>query len=116
MKRVKKPKQIEPFWPEMVEIWFKICRDKFRDNPTFDNSAPRDLKAIVKSLRERTQSIEIEWTLPVAQSRLYKFFEFAYTSSDWLKKNWLLSNINRQKDAIFFNLRKSVNQVKVDPF
>lgn len=44
----KRVKEVEPYWSEMVEIWFKICRDKFGDTPTFDNSAPRDLKAIVK--------------------------------------------------------------------
>lgn len=116
MGKPKKVKEVEPYWPEMVEIWLKICRDIFKDKPTFTGSAPRDLKEIVKPLRERTKSIEIEWTLTVAQQRLYNFFKFAYDTNNWLQKNWLLSNINRQKDAVFFNLRKSVSQVPVDPF
>lgn len=112
MGKPKKPKEVEPFWTEMVGIWFQICWDKFQDKPTFDGSSPRDLKAIVKALRERTQRIEIEWTLDVAQSRLYKFFEFAYSSSQWLRNNWLLSNINRQKDALFFQKSTEYNGAK----
>lgn len=112
----KKPKEVEPYWSDMVGIWFQICWDKFKDKPVFDGSSPRDLKAIVKSLRERTQSIDVEWSLDTAKSRLYKFFDFAYTDNPWLRKNWLLSNLNRQKESIFFNLRKTVNQTPVDPF
>lgn len=116
MAKAKRVKEVELYWPEMVEIWFKICRDEFRDKPTFTGSAPRDLKEIVKALRERTQSIEIEWTLTVAQQRLYNFFKFAYDTNTWLQKNWLLLNINRQKDAIFFNLRKAISKPPADPF
>lgn len=114
MARVKKVKEAEPYWSEMVNIWFKICQDKFRDKPTFDGSAPRDLKSIVKSLRERTESINIQWTEDVARQRLYSFLDFAYTSNHWLQTHWLLSNINRQKDALFFNLRKSISLNSVE--
>jgi hypothetical protein len=42
---------------------------------------------------------------------LNKFLEVAF-SYDWLKNNWLLSNIDRQKDTIFFNIAKQYSQNK----
>lgn len=112
-KRVKK--EPEPFWNELVKVYFDFCREKFNENPSFDGSAPRDMKAIIKSLHERADKSNIEWTLPVAQFRFYNFLEFAYQDY-WLSKNWLLSNINRQKDKIFFNIRAAINRKPIDPF
>lgn len=114
-KKVKKTPEVEPFFKEMVGVWFQFCLDKFLDKPTFDGSAPRDLKAIIKTLRERSLSKEIEWTLETAQQRFSRFLHFAY-KDNWLQKNWLLFNINRQKDKIFFSIQKSISQSPVDPF
>lgn len=105
----------EPYWNEFVEIWFNFCREKFSEPPSFDGSAPRDLKSIIKTLHERAIKSNVEWTLNVAQFRFKNFLDFAYQDY-WLKNNWLLSNINRQKDKIFFNIRAAINRQPVDPF
>jgi hypothetical protein len=106
----KKPKKekaaAEPFWNELVEVWFNFCQEQKKEKPTFDGSAPRDLKLIVASLRKRAIESGQEWTQELATTRLYKFLLFAYEGSGWLRENWLLLNINRQKDVVFFNLAK----------
>lgn len=116
MARTKKPVEVEPYWQDLVSVWFNFCRDKFGDNPSFEGSAPRDLKAILKSIHERATIRGVEWTKEVATQRLNRFLLFAYNSSQWLRDHWLLSNLNRQKDTVFFNIQKSINQTPVDPF
>lgn len=112
-KKEKKPP--EPFFKEAVEVWFNFCREKFDETPSFDGSAPRDLKSIIVSLRERAEKSNAEWTLLTAQQRLYHFLNFAW-QDNWLSKNWMLFNINRQKDKIFFNIRKAITRQPADPF
>ena len=115
MAKTKKEKVVEPFFKDMVEVYFNFCRSKFSENPTFDGSAPRDLKSIIVSLRERAEKSNIMWSLDVAQFRFHNFLEFAYQDY-WLKNNFLLFNINRQKDKIFFNIRAAINRQPVNPF
>lgn len=107
----KKQKFIEPHWDVIVQTWFKFCVDFKGDKPSFDGSAPRDLKNIIKELRERAESKNIEWSELAAVTRLNKFLQVANTYK-YLNENWLLSNINRQKDIIFFNLAKQFSQNK----
>ena len=116
----KKPKKVrkppEPHWNDLVDVYFNFCGIHFKEEPVFDGSAPRDLKSIVKSLRERTESIPLEWTLDLAKLRLYSFFKFAHDNSEWLRKNWLLSNLNRQKQSIFFSIRAAIEKQPQHPF
>jgi hypothetical protein len=97
----------EPFWQEIVAEYFRFCKEKFHDIPSFDGSSPRDLKSIVSILRKRCESAGEEWTYEAATGRFRHFLEYAYGSSPWLRDNWLLSNLNRQKDSIFFNKSKN---------
>lgn len=105
----------EPYWNECVEIWFSVCRENFLEEPSFDGSSPRNLKSIVKSLRERAEKSNIKWTLNQAKHRLKNFFQFAL-QNQWLREHWLLSNIDRQKDTIFFQIRAAINRTPTDPF
>ena len=98
----KTKQQPEPYWNELVEVYFTFCQRKFNEKPSFDGSSPRDLKNIIRSLKKRAMDAGVEWTYGVAATRLNKFLESAY-SDQWLQNNFLLSNINRQKDKIFFN-------------
>ncbi len=41
-------------------------------------------------------------------TRLYLFLQEFYKDT-WLRNNFLLSNINRQKDKIFFNAANAVH-------
>lgn len=110
MKKKKNPRTPQPHWDKLVTVWFKFCCDNLCDAPVFDGSAPRDLLNIVKALQHRAITSGEEWSETVATSRLHMFLTFAFQDS-WLKKNWLLSNLNRQKEKIFFNLRKKVNEL-----
>lgn len=112
MAKIKKPKKqkfVEPYFQEMVKIWFDFCREQFHEDPTFDGSAPRDLKSIIKSLRERAEKSKIEWSLLTAQHRFSGFLKFAWEDL-WLSQNWMLFNINRQKDKIFYKIRAAIQR------
>lgn len=104
-KKPKEPKFIEPHFQVMVSTFFKFCVDFKGDKPSFDGSAPRNLKNICKQLRERAEEKGIEWTELAAVTRLNKFLETANTYK-YLNENWLLQNLDRNKDMIFFNLAK----------
>jgi len=113
-KKKREPKVIEPFWKEFVTCWFKFCQDTFGEPPSFDGSSPRDLKNIIKSLHERATAAQVEWTLEVATSRFLNFLNYAI-QDPWLRKNFLLFNINRQKDKIFYSIRAAITQ-QSNPF
>jgi hypothetical protein len=114
-KKIKKEKFVEPFFKELVSVYFTFCRNKFGEDPTFDGSSPRDFKSIITTLRSRATSSDIEWNLDTATTRLHNFLTYAYNDA-WLRKNFLLFNINRQKDKIFFNIRAAINQQQENPF
>lgn len=104
-KAKKEKKQPEPYWNDQVGIFFDFTKSKFHESPSFDNSAPRNLKNILISLRKRAEEKGIEWTYEVATSRFRLFLEHAYQNR-WLADNWLLQNIDRQKDTIFFSITR----------
>jgi hypothetical protein len=105
MSKAKQEKKIEAFWKDFVDIFFDFCKQKYNELPSFDGSAPRDLKSIIISLRKRAEEKNVEWTYEVATTRFKSFLEHCYQDR-WLSNNWLLQNINRQKDKIFFLISK----------
>lgn len=107
MVRVKK--QPEPFWNDFVAAYFSYTKEKFKEPPTFDGSAPRDLKAIVQALRKRAEERNVEWTKETALFRFKTFLDYAY-SEWWLREHWLLSNINRSKDIFFFKIHQNAKE------
>lgn len=106
MKKRSSKKPPEPFWGELVSIYFRFCNEKFHDVPTFMGSSPRDMKQIVTALRKRAEKHGYEWNHETATTRWWAFLEFAYRSDAWLRDHWTLFNLSRQKDAIFFNHSK----------
>jgi hypothetical protein len=104
-KAKKEKKQPEPYWQDMIAVWFNFCKEKYNDIPTFDNSAPRDLKNIIQALRKRAEDKGVEWTQEVAIMRFRHFLEHCWMDR-WLSDNWLLMNIARQKDKIFFSITR----------
>lgn len=104
-KAKKEKKQPEPYWQDMISVWFNFCKEKYNDIPTFDNSAPRDLKNIIQALRKRAEDKGVEWTQEVAIMRFRHFLEHCWMDR-WLSDNWLLMNIARQKDKIFFSITR----------
>lgn len=109
IKPKKEKKPIEPYWNPIVSAYFEFCRAKFNDTPSFEGSQPRDLKNLIQTLHARADAKNVEWTQEVAIARFTHFLEFAYHSNQWLRDNWLLSNLNRQKDAIFFKISQQHN-------
>lgn len=109
MPKKKEVKKVEPYWNELVSAYFSFCKTKFTELPCFDGSAPRDMKQIVHSLRKRAEDQKVEWTQEVAIARFISFLEYAF-SDWWLSENWILSNINRQKDKVFFKIAKNKTQ------
>lgn len=107
MEKKKTPKEKELFWNELVEVYFNFTQTRFNETPTFDGSAPRDLKNIIQTLRKRAESKGIEWTQEVATYRFNLFLDHCY-QDEWLRKHWLLMNLDRQKDRIFFNAAKNI--------
>jgi hypothetical protein len=99
-KKKNAPEETTPHWKALVDVWFKFHLDKKGVEPSFQGSAPKDLKAIVDNLQRRVEKNRGEpWTEEVATSYLTKFLTYAY-DLDWIKDNFLLSNLNRQFDKI----------------
>jgi hypothetical protein len=105
VKKEKKPKVIEPYFQDLVSAYFDFTKSKFSITPSFDGSAPRDLKSIIQTLRKRAEEAGVEWTKETAIQRFTIFLQYAF-SDWWLSENWLLSNINRQKDKVIFKAAK----------
>ena len=106
--KLKKEKNPEPFWNDLVELYFSFCEEKFNDRPTFDGSSPRDLNQIIVSIRKRAELKNIDWNIESAKKRVRAFFDLAF-QDDFLSKNFILSSINRQKDKIFFKASSIYN-------
>lgn len=112
-KKIKSPPT--EFWPDLIATFEKIySAHRMGEKPTWDGSAPRDLKYIVDALKKRAIDSGVEWTKETACSRLDKFCEAA-KRIQWLSDNFLLFNLNRHKDNIFFSLKKHSNGINGQP-
>jgi hypothetical protein len=104
-------KDVEPFWDLLVEVWFGFNIEKFQEQPSFEDADPRYLKKIVGKLKKRALAKKVEWNDTSAPLRLRTFFDRAY-SEDWLKKHFLLKNLNEQFDTIILNQREKSKENK----
>lgn len=106
MAKVKKAKQPpELYWNDFVSIFFSFTKEKFNETPSFDGSQPRDLKNIIIELRKRCEKGKHEWTYEAATTRFRHFLEYCFLDR-WLSNNWILRNLNSQKDRIFFEMAR----------
>lgn len=113
-KRVKKKEvETEPYWDQLVKVWFDFNVEKFllrnpgadpKDGePSFKGSDPRDLKHIIGQLKARAKRKfdagypQFEWTEGRAMTSLREFLDHCF-SDPWLSANFLLSNILKQFD------------------
>lgn len=99
----KKKEESEPYWASLVKTYFSFCYEKFNEKPSFRGADPSDMHRIIEVLKKRAAEKNIEWTEEVANLRWREFLGRAF-QDDWLSKNWLLSNLNRKMDKVFFNL------------
>ncbi len=95
----KEGKVSTPHWEKLVELWFEFNIQKKGLKPSFKGSDPRDLKQILTNLQKRSESEGIEWTEETALN-IFGLFLSTAIRGNWLKDNFLLSNINRQFDKI----------------
>jgi hypothetical protein len=106
-KKMKRKKNISPareFWQPLVKILFDFCEDKFGDKPSFDGSAPKDMGLIIDAIKTKCDEKNIAWTEEMAKRSWLLFLQTCYDDK-WLHDNFLLLNLNRQKDKIFFKLK-----------
>lgn len=99
----KKGKPVTQHWPEMISVFFDFCREKFSTKPSFDGSAPRDLKTILTALQQRSEEHQIDWSLKNSSAILALFLNEAF-KDNWIKQNFMLHILNRQKDKIIFKI------------
>lgn len=104
----KKEKKVRPFFSQMVSVYFDFCREKFGEEPSFDGSAPRDLAAILDAIEKKCLAKELIWDLEMGTRSFKMFLEYSYNDS-WLRQNFLLFNLNRQKDKIFFQIKQAID-------
>jgi len=112
---MKKEKKTTPYFKEMVSVYFQFFEKKFDFRPSFDGSSPRDLKNILESMKSRSEEKGFEWTEELSGQMLNAFLEQCYQDV-WLKDNFLLFNLNRQKDKIFLKLKSKVNGTSKEGF
>lgn len=108
MKKDKQKETVE-YWTEIVQFYFSFCRSKFGENPTFDCSSPRDLRTIVLAIKKKAEDKQMIWSLELALKSLNVFFETAYRDK-WLKDNFVLLHMNRNKDKIFYRIAEAKQQ------
>lgn len=107
----KKDSATEPFWKELVEVYFAFCQEKFYVDPSFDGGSPKALKSILASMKKQAAKKEIEWTDDISKKCLRRFLEYAFLDP-WLSDNFLLTTLNSHKDKIFFKIESAREQKK----
>lgn len=100
------PKKSRTFWRIFTEEYFIFCEDKFGEKPTFDGSAPRDLGMVYDAIEKKCVEKEIEWTEEIAHRSIKIFLQVAWNNNKWLQENFMLYNLNRQKDNIFRQIKQ----------
>lgn len=100
----KKEKIVRLFWQKLVQKYFDFCRENFGMKPSFDGSAPRDFARLYDELKIRVEEEGIEWDYENAEQSLLLFLTTA-NEDKWLHENFMLFNLNRHKDKIFFKMK-----------
>lgn len=102
-----KPKKEIKHWKVIVDLWFKFYKTKFDVDPTFNATHAKSLKLILQRLEKLSVSKKIDWTEEIAIKSMQKFFEQAW-EDDWLKQNFLLTNLSSKFDSIINKPPKTI--------
>lgn len=94
-------KQPMEHWKEIVETWFTFCQEKFSQKPSFDGISAKSLKLLMTAIKLRATDQKVEWNSIEACARLRAFLLKAHRDQ-WMRDNFLLKNLNSQKDKFFF--------------
>lgn len=111
--RAKKPPDLdaEPYWKELVSIWFSFCYENFKSKPTFSGQHPKQMKEIILALKQKTVDDGKVWNEQEAKLRWRGFLGRAITDK-FFKDLFILSHLNKFKDKIFFNQSTNSNGQK----
>jgi hypothetical protein len=87
------------YWHKHIALWFEFYEDKMKAKPTFNASAGKQLKSIIINLKKISEDQSFEWTEEYSLKVLKHFYSLAY-ADQWLKNNFLLSNLLSKFDSI----------------
>jgi len=99
------PEKKEPtaFWNNFVEIWFRFYETQIGSKPTFNGANANHLKSIVKRLEklynEKNAGTDKVWD-ELSSARILNHFLDNALKHEWLKANFLLTNLSVQFDKI----------------
>lgn len=96
------PEEKEPtkFWKSFVDIWFRRYDEVTGAKPTFNGASAKNLKSIIQRLEKLYYDKNShEWEEVKALITFNKFLDNAL-KDDWLKSNFLLTNLSTQFDKI----------------
>lgn len=93
-------KQVTIFWNNFVDIWFRVYETQIGSKPTFNGANANHLKSIVKRLEKMySDKNDKAWDELSSARTLNHFFDNAL-KHEWLKANFLLTNLSVQFDKI----------------
>lgn len=96
------PEEKEPtkYWKSFVDIWFRRYDETTGAKPTFNPAAAKNLKSIILRLEKLYYDKNShEWEEVKALITFNKFLDNAL-KDDWIKANFLLTNLSTQFDKI----------------
>lgn len=100
----------EPFWRDLIKVWFDVYADKIppdpedgeKAKPVFKGAETTAMKTLVAELRMRAAKKNIEWVREVAKDRWRNFLEKSF-EDDFISKNFMLRIICNNMTKIFNN-------------
>lgn len=105
-------KEKTKFWQNMVDIWFRVYETQIGSKPTFNGANANHLKSIVdrleKAYNEKNKDTDYVWDELSSAKTLNHFLNNAL-KNDWLKANFLLTNLSVQFDKILNQNGKRTN-------
>lgn len=96
----KTEEETDPYWQELVDVWFDFHKTNKLDKPSFAGKDPKTFKQLIGLLKKRAASRNQEWTTKIACGSLNYFLSLAF-KEDWLSKHFLLENLVKQFDAVY---------------
>jgi hypothetical protein len=110
-KSVGKQKEVEPFWQQLVDVWFSFVKEKFGESPLFAGEDPKFLKSIIGKLKKRAATRKIEWTEVTGPERLKIFLNYAFADK-WRAEHFLLKTLDAKFEEIGRNKNMIAEQLK----
>jgi hypothetical protein len=109
MIKTKQPKVKEEYWRQCVGTYLFFVRERYNDaSIDLVGSAPRDLKNIVRMLREEAEKKKTAWTADTATRSLLYFLKYASNEPVVMDNaGWLLPSCNKYKEQILESIKQS---------